>query len=40
MRKRIRAISTGGVLFIQSAPGRGTTVRVELTVPPPSGTAA
>jgi signal transduction histidine kinase len=40
MRKRIRAISTGGVLFIQSAPGRGTTVRVELTVPPPSGMAA
>jgi signal transduction histidine kinase len=40
MRKRTRAISTGGALFIQSAPGRGTTVRVELTVPPESGAAA
>ena len=34
MRRRISSVSTGGALDIDSAPGRGTTVRIELTVPP------
>jgi signal transduction histidine kinase len=34
MRKRIAGISTGGAIFIASSPGRGTTVRLELKVPP------
>jgi signal transduction histidine kinase len=34
MRKRIRAISIGGTLTIDSSPGQGTTIRIELTVPP------
>jgi signal transduction histidine kinase len=34
MRKRIAGISTGGAIFIDSSPGRGTTVRLELKVPP------
>jgi len=33
MRKRIASISTGGTITIESAPGRGTTVRIELKVP-------
>lgn len=33
MRKRIRAISIGGALFITSLPGQGTAVRIELNVP-------
>jgi two-component sensor histidine kinase len=33
MRKRIRAISTGGAIAIGSAPGQGTTIRIELKVP-------
>jgi two-component sensor histidine kinase len=37
MRKRIASISTGGSVAIDSAPGRGTTVRIELKVPPLSG---
>jgi signal transduction histidine kinase len=32
MRKRIRAISTG-TLAIESSPGHGTTIRIELAVP-------
>jgi signal transduction histidine kinase len=34
MRRRIASISTGGAIFIDSSPGRGTTVRIELKVPP------
>ncbi|HEY0224241.1 MAG TPA: ATP-binding protein, partial [Pseudolabrys sp.] len=34
MRKRIRAISTGGTIAIESSPGQGTTIRIELRVPP------
>ena len=34
MRKRIASVSTGGSLSIDSAPGRGTTVRLALNVPP------
>ena len=34
MRKRIAGISIGGAIFIDSSPGRGTTVRLELKVPP------
>ncbi|MGB6730363.1 MAG: ATP-binding protein, partial [Xanthobacteraceae bacterium] len=33
MRKRAGSISTGAALVIDSAPGRGTTVRLELKVP-------
>jgi signal transduction histidine kinase len=33
MRRRIRAVSIGGTLVIDSAPGRGTTVEIELMVP-------
>jgi signal transduction histidine kinase len=33
MRKRIASISTGAAIVIDSAPGRGTTVRIELKVP-------
>jgi signal transduction histidine kinase len=33
MNKRIRGISIGGKLTIQSSPGRGTTIRIELRVP-------
>ncbi len=39
MRKRIRSISIGGTLGIDSSPGKGTTIRIELKVPPASGTA-
>lgn len=34
MRKRIASVSTGGSLSIDSAAGRGTTVRLALNVPP------
>ena len=34
MRKRAGSISTGATLIIDSAPGRGTTVRLDLQVPP------
>jgi signal transduction histidine kinase len=34
MRKRIASVSTGGSLSIDSATGRGTTVRLALDVPP------
>ena len=34
MRKRIASISTGATIAIDSMPGRGTAVRVELKVPP------
>jgi signal transduction histidine kinase len=34
MRKRAASISTGAALTIDSAPGRGTTVRLDLKVPP------
>jgi len=34
MRKRMARISTGGAIFIDASPGRGTTVRLELKVPP------
>ncbi len=34
MRKRAASISTGAALVIDSAPGRGTTVRLDLQVPP------
>jgi signal transduction histidine kinase len=34
MRRRTRGISTGGAIFIDSLPRRGTTVRLELRVPP------
>jgi len=39
MRKRMASVSTGGSLSIDSGRGRGTTVRLVLTVPPapPSG---
>jgi signal transduction histidine kinase len=40
MRKRIRSISTGGQIFIESSPGHGTTVRIELTAPPKSDAGA
>jgi two-component sensor histidine kinase len=30
MRRRIASVSTGGAIFIDSSPGRGTTVRIEL----------
>jgi signal transduction histidine kinase len=33
MRRRISILSTGGAIFIDSAPGRGTTVRLELQRP-------
>ncbi len=33
MRRRIASLSTGGAIFIDSAPGHGTTVRIELKVP-------
>jgi signal transduction histidine kinase len=33
MRRRIASISTGAAIFIESAPGRGTTVRIELRAP-------
>jgi signal transduction histidine kinase len=33
MRKRIASISTGAAIAIDSAPGRGTAVRIELKVP-------
>jgi signal transduction histidine kinase len=36
MRKRIANISTGAAMVINSSPGRGTTVRIELTAPPPA----
>jgi len=35
MRRRIASISTGGSISIDSAPGQGTAVRIELKVPPP-----
>jgi signal transduction histidine kinase len=35
MHRRIRAISNGGSLAIDSAPGQGTTIRIELKVPTP-----
>ncbi len=38
MRKRVRTISIGGTLSIDSSPGQGTAVRIELTVP--NGAAA
>lgn len=34
MRKRVASLSTGGSIAIESAPERGTTVRIELKVPP------
>jgi len=34
MRKRTASISTGAEIFIESSPGRGTTVRIELKAPP------
>jgi signal transduction histidine kinase len=34
MRKRTTSISTGGAIVIDSLPGRGTTVRIELRAPP------
>jgi hypothetical protein len=34
MRKRIRALSVGGTLTIDSTPGKGTSIRIELTAPP------
>ncbi len=37
MNKRIHAISIGGQLAIQTAPGHGTTIRIELRVPPQAG---
>jgi len=39
MNKRIRGISIGGKLSIQSAPGHGTTIRIELRVPQESAEA-
>jgi signal transduction histidine kinase len=39
MNKRIRAISIGGKLSINSAPGRGTSIRIELRVPQESAEA-
>jgi signal transduction histidine kinase len=33
MRKRIASISTGGAITIDSAPGHGTTIRIELKAP-------
>jgi signal transduction histidine kinase len=36
MRKRVASISTGATLAIDSSPGRGTTVRIELKVPRPA----
>jgi signal transduction histidine kinase len=36
MRKRGASISTGATLAIDSSPGRGTTVRIELKVPRPA----
>jgi signal transduction histidine kinase len=33
MRKRTASISTGAEIFIESSPGRGTTVRIELKAP-------
>ncbi len=35
MRRRIASLSIGGELFIESSPGRGTTVRIVLKGPPP-----
>jgi hypothetical protein len=34
MRKRTASISTGAEIFIESSPGCGTTVRIELKAPP------
>ena len=34
MRRRVAGIRTGAAIFVESAPGRGTTVRIELKVPP------
>jgi hypothetical protein len=34
MRKRIASMSAGGAIVIDSSPGRGTTVRIELKAPP------
>ena len=34
MRKRMASVSTGGSLTIDSTPGRGTTIRLTLNVPP------
>jgi hypothetical protein len=34
MRRRIASISTGAAIFIDSSPGGGTTVRVELQALP------
>lgn len=33
MRRRMASISTGGAIFVDSSPGHGTTVRIELKVP-------
>jgi len=45
MNMRVRKISTGGTLAIDASPGKGTTVRIELRMPPagqtaPAGSAA
>jgi len=37
MRKRMANISTGGTILIDSSPGRGTTVRIELKAPRRAG---
>jgi signal transduction histidine kinase len=34
MRNRTAGISTGAEIFIESSPGRGTTIRIELKAPP------
>jgi signal transduction histidine kinase len=36
MRKRVAGIATGATMAIDSSPGRGTTVRIELKVPRPA----
>ena len=37
MRQRMASLSTGGAIVIDSAPGRGTTVRIELRMPRAAG---
>ena len=39
MKMRIRKISTGGTLVIDTSPDKGTTVRIELKMPPADRTA-
>ena len=39
MKMRIRKLSMGGTLAIDASPGKGTTVRIELKLPP-AGQAA